>query len=114
MNNGRSGEMEEMRARLSDRASAAIPESSQVRNVNGVHPMSSKTNGNRRQSVNPAADPARLQAVAPCTTPARQGLGVVIIADEFYLKIPGQEALVGPIPKCELEDIMDARENANG
>lgn len=50
----------------------------------------------------------------PSVTPAREGLGIVILDDEFYLKIPGQEALVGPIPKFELEDILDARENANG
>jgi len=69
-----------------------------------------------REVSSPVRDGIRDDAsmAGPSVTPAREGLGIVILDDEFYLKIPGQEALVGPIPKFELEDILDARENANG
>jgi hypothetical protein len=50
---------------------------------------------------------------AGVATPPADGVKYTVIDGEFYLLVPNREP-VGPIPKHEIEDAMDAHENRGG
>jgi len=56
-----------------------------------------------------AADPGAVAArqAAPC----RDGVEIVVIDGKFYLSVPNNGHLIGPMPLRQIEDAMDSREN---
>ena len=61
----------------------------------------------------------RIKAADDCAArlgaaPAREGVAVTVIGDEFYLVVPKNGHLIGPMPLREIEDALDAVENAKG
>lgn len=74
-----------------------------------MHQMPSTEDGNRRiEGSDQSADFEGLIA------PAREGVAVTIIDGEFFLVVPKNGHLIGPMPLREIEEALDAVENAKG